>query len=51
MVWRPFMCNMRKIVETCSILETRFDNGWQEPQNGFAPNSHAYVFGPSLGRV
>ena len=28
-----------------------FDNGWQEPLNAFPPNSHEYVFGPSLGQV
>ena len=41
MVWRPLMRQMRDIVEMCSIiLELAFDNGWQEPLNGFAPNSH-----------
>jgi len=42
-IWRPFMCQMYKIVEKCLILETRtcmFDNEWQEPRNRFAPNSY-----------
>jgi len=42
-IWRPFVCQMCKIVEKCLILETRtcmFDNEWQEPPNRFAPNSY-----------
>jgi len=40
MVWRPFMRQMHEIVETRSILDSCIPQQWQEPQNGFAPNSH-----------
>jgi len=36
MVWRPFMRQMREIGEMRSFV---FGNGWQEPLNGYAPNS------------
>ena len=41
MVWRPFVRQMGEIGETrYRFLGLVFDNGWQEPLNGFAPNLH-----------
>ena len=48
-VWRPFMRQMREIVETRLILGTRIRRLMQ--QGTTAPNSHntEVLFGPSLG--
>ena len=49
LVWRPFMRQMREIVEKCLILGTRIRRLMQ--QGTTAPNSHNTedLFGPSLG--
>ena len=36
-IWQPLRRQMGEIGETRSLA---FHNGWQEPTNGFAPNSH-----------
>jgi len=40
--WPPILGGAKsaEIGDTPSFLGLAFDNGWQEPLNGFAPNSH-----------
>jgi len=40
MVWRPFMRQWAQSAKRVRFLGLAFDSGWQEPLNGFAPNSH-----------
>ena len=40
MVWRPFMRQWAQSAKRVRFLGLAFDSGWQEPLNGFAPNSN-----------